>query len=99
MQSCVWNERLFEEMMRAEVRVEGGQALDCTGTAAVSAVLAAARWVQVQVQVPVQHLLPRSKAAAIVVLTTTGATARSVAKYRPQCPILAVTRCRSCQVF
>jgi len=75
-ESCVWNERLFEEMMRAEVRVEGGQALDCTGTAAVSAVLAAAR----------------SKAAAIVVLTTTGATARSVAKYRPQCPILAVTR-------
>merc|ERR1719319_1103169 len=75
-ESCVWNERLFEEMMRAEMRVEGGQGTDCTGTAAVSAVLAASR----------------SKAAAIVVLTTTGATAMRVAKYRPQCPVVAVTR-------
>jgi len=75
-ESCVWNERLFEEMMRAEMRREGGQGTDCTGTAAVSAVLAASR----------------SKAAAIVVLTTTGATAMRVAKYRPQCPVVAVTR-------
>eukprot|EP00011_Vannellida_sp_DIVA3-517-6-12_P002714 CAMPEP_0114621342 /NCGR_PEP_ID=MMETSP0168-20121206/9181_1 /TAXON_ID=95228 ORGANISM="Vannella sp., Strain DIVA3 517/6/12" /NCGR_SAMPLE_ID=MMETSP0168 /ASSEMBLY_ACC=CAM_ASM_000044 /LENGTH=501 /DNA_ID=CAMNT_0001832541 /DNA_START=35 /DNA_END=1540 /DNA_ORIENTATION=+ len=33
-----------------------------------------------------------NKAAAIVVLTITGTSARLVAKYRPMCPILVVTR-------
>jgi pyruvate kinase len=32
------------------------------------------------------------KAAAIVALTESGFTARSISKYRPQCPILGVTR-------
>ncbi len=32
------------------------------------------------------------RAAAIVVLTTSGVTAKLCAKYRPQCPIVAVTR-------
>eukprot|EP00735_Rhodelphis_limneticus_P012848 TRINITY_DN624_c0_g1::TRINITY_DN624_c0_g1_i1::g.28834::m.28834 TRINITY_DN624_c0_g1::TRINITY_DN624_c0_g1_i1::g.28834 ORF type:complete len:537 (+),score=178.13,sp/P22360/KPYK_EMENI/54.29/0.0,PK/PF00224.16/2.5e-160,PK_C/PF02887.11/1.9e+02,PK_C/PF02887.11/1.7e-26,HpcH_HpaI/PF03328.9/0.0015,IMPDH/PF00478.20/0.094,IMPDH/PF00478.20/65 TRINITY_DN624_c0_g1_i1:41-1612(+) len=32
------------------------------------------------------------RAAIMVVLTVTGSTARAVAKYRPPCPILAVTR-------
>ncbi len=32
------------------------------------------------------------RAKAIVALTNTGRTAREAAKYRPTCPILAVTR-------
>ncbi len=34
----------------------------------------------------------RVKAKAIVVLTSTGNTGRLVSKFRPTCPILAVTR-------
>ena len=34
----------------------------------------------------------KSQAAAIITLTTTGLTARLMAKYRPRCPIIAVTR-------
>ena len=33
------------------------------------------------------------KAAAIVVLTASGDTARMCAKYHPSCPIVAVTEC------
>lgn len=32
------------------------------------------------------------RAAAIVVLTTSGTTPKMCAKYRPHCPIIAVTR-------
>lgn len=34
----------------------------------------------------------RSIAAAIVVVTSSGKAAQTVAKFRPRCPILAVTR-------
>ncbi|XP_057371208.1 pyruvate kinase-like isoform X2 [Daphnia carinata] len=34
----------------------------------------------------------KSQAAAIITLTTTGLTAHLMAKYRPRCPIIAVTR-------
>lgn len=34
----------------------------------------------------------RNDAVCIIVLTATGRTAKLIAKYRPQCPILAVTR-------
>merc|ERR1711942_448524 len=74
-ESCVWNERTFEDMMRAETRDTGSQ-FDGTNTAAVSAVLASYK----------------CKAAAIVVLTTSGHTSHVVSKYKPHCPILSVTR-------
>ena len=49
---------------------------DGTTTAAISAVLASYK----------------CQAAAIVVLTTSGATSHVVSKYKPHCPILSVTR-------
>merc|ERR1719435_721887 len=70
-EACTWNERIFEDMMRA-----GNPVVDSTTTTAISAVLASYK----------------CKAAAIVVLTTTGKTSHVVSKYRPHCPILTVTR-------
>ena len=49
---------------------------DNTSTTAISAVLASYK----------------CKAAAIVVLTTSGTTSHIVSKYKPHCPILSVTR-------
>jgi pyruvate kinase len=36
----------------------------------------------------------RTKASAIVVLTSSGNTARLVSKFRPTCPVVAVSRCQ-----
>ena len=45
----------------------------------------------------------KSKASAIIVLTTSGATSHIVSKYKPHCPILTVTRfpqvARQAQIF
>jgi len=69
------------------MRTDVTGAADTTTTAAISAVMASYR----------------SKAAAIIVLTTSGATAHLVSKYKPHCPILTVTRyaqvARQAQVF
>jgi len=85
-QSCVWNERMFEDMMRAEGK-EKPAGFDNTSTTAISAVLASYK----------------CKAAAIVVLTTSGTTSHIVSKYKPHCPILSVTRygqvARQMQIF
>merc|ERR1719209_539150 len=77
-ESCIWNERAFEDMMRAESKETVGKkgGFDNTSTAAISAVLASYK----------------SQASAIVVLTTSGATSHMVSKYKPHCPILSVTR-------
>merc|ERR1711992_285611 len=70
-EACIWNERMFEDMMRAD-----SGACDNTTTTAISGVMASYK----------------SKASAIIVLTTSGATSHLVSKYKPQCPILTVTR-------
>merc|ERR1711920_336141 len=74
-EACIWNERIFEDMLRTETVCKSG-GFDCTSTAAISAVLASYK----------------SQASGIVVLTTSGATSHMVSKYKPQCPILSVTR-------
>merc|ERR1712080_414644 len=73
-ESCAWNERFFEDMMRAESRDKNE--FDNTSSIAMTAVLASYK----------------AKAAAIVVLTTSGTTSHLVSKYKPHCPILSVTR-------
>jgi len=70
-EACIWNERMFEDMMRTDTG-----ACDNTTTTAISGVMASYK----------------SKASAIIVLTTSGATSHLVSKYKPHCPILTVTR-------
>merc|ERR1712110_181809 len=70
-EACIWNERMFEDMMRTD-----SGACDNTTTTAISGVMASYK----------------SKASAIIVLTTSGATSHLVSKYKPHCPILTVTR-------
>merc|ERR1711936_971371 len=70
-EACIWNERMFEDMMRTDPG-----ACDNTTTTAISGVMASYK----------------SKASAIIVLTTSGATSHLVSKYKPHCPILTVTR-------
>merc|ERR1719249_142320 len=69
------------------MRSEGNHGYDSTVTTAITSVLASYK----------------CRASAIVVLTTSGKTAHVVSKYRPLCPILAVTRypqtARQCQIF
>lgn len=71
-EACLWNQRLFDDLMRAEE----GKKLDDTHTTAVAAVQASYS----------------CHAAAIVTITTSGKTAKLCAKYRPMCPIVAITR-------
>lgn len=72
-EACLWNERFFEDLMRAESTVEG---YDSTHAIAISSVLASYK----------------CRASAIIVLTTSGKTAHVVSKYKPLCPVIAVTR-------
>ncbi len=73
-EGCIWNERLFEELMKYNHSVH--KVTDPTETTSLAAVQASYS----------------SQAAAIVTVTTTGLTAQLCAKYRPSCPIIAVTR-------
>jgi len=75
-EACFWNEQAFEDMIKAESRLYNTSGYDTTNTTALSAVLASYK----------------CQAAAIVILTTSGASARAISKYRPICPIITVTR-------
>ena len=73
-EACLWNERLFEDLMKAEqINLKP---MDITQTTSVAAVQASYS----------------CRAAAIVAITTSGRTAMLCSKYRPHCPIIAVTR-------
>jgi len=69
------------------MRTDVADVCDNTTTTAISAVMASYK----------------SKASAIIVLTTSGATSHIVSKYKPHCPILTVTRfpqvARQAQIF
>merc|ERR1711992_66346 len=69
------------------MRTDVADVCDNTTTTAISAVMASYK----------------SKASAIIVLTTSGATSHIVSKYKPHCPILSVTRygqvARQMQIF
>merc|ERR1711913_96834 len=67
---------ICNERMFEDMMRTDSGACDNTTTTAISGVMASYK----------------SKASAIIVLTTSGATSHLVSKYRPQCPILTVTR-------
>ncbi|XP_023338197.1 pyruvate kinase isoform X3 [Eurytemora carolleeae] len=75
-EACLWNERFFEDLMRAEYQESTVEGYDSTHAIAISSVLASYK----------------CRASAIVVLTTSGKTGHVISKYKPLCPILAVTR-------
>ncbi len=77
-EACMWNERLFEELMKSNA--SAFKVTDATETVSIAAVMASYS----------------SLASAIVTITTTGLTAKLCAKYRPSCPIVAVTRDHQC---
>ena len=70
-EACIWNERIFEDVMRTDPVGKKGD-FDGTSTAAISAILASYK----------------CQEAPIVVLTKF----HVVSNYKPQCPILSVTR-------
>nr|AIW65576.1 pyruvate kinase [Tigriopus japonicus] len=77
-EACLWNERFFNDLVRAKTLDLHNQAADATQTTSMVAVQASYG----------------IKASAIIAITTTGRTAKAASQYRPQCPILGVTRHR-----
>jgi pyruvate kinase len=67
---------MFSKSVFIELSLKTATPTDSTTTIAIAAVNASLK----------------SMAAAIVVITTTGRTAHVVSKYRPRCPIIAVSR-------
>lgn len=76
-ESAICYSKLLDELRReVHLAPESGDSGDLTSTTAIAAVEASFR----------------CHAAAIVVVTTSGKSARMIAAYRPACPIFAVTR-------
>eukprot|EP00095_Tigriopus_kingsejongensis_P003943 snap_masked-scaffold473_size162088-processed-gene-0.20 protein:Tk03943 transcript:snap_masked-scaffold473_size162088-processed-gene-0.20-mRNA-1 annotation:"hypothetical protein DAPPUDRAFT_334106" len=75
-EACLWNQRFFEDLSRAHTLSLGNKTDDATSTTSMVAVQASYG----------------IKASAIISITTTGRTSKAASQYRPQCPILGVTR-------
>jgi len=86
-EACYRNEWVFTEQLKAEFGLGMSTKADPSTATAISAVMASFT----------------TKAAAIIVLTHSGQTAWLTAKYRPHCPVLAVSRgekeCRQMQLY
>lgn len=91
-ESCIWNEKFFEDMLQTvrcvlsksldhdqcsrHLFLQESKPMDVTHTTAVSAVQASFNL----------------QASAIIAITTSGMTAHLCSKYKPHCPIVAITR-------
>lgn len=73
---CEAEAAIFHKNVFSDLMLKTPIPTDCTTSVAIAAVNAAMK----------------SLAAAIVVLTTTGRTAHMISKYRPRCPIIAISR-------
>lgn len=78
---------IYHRQLFDDLRTVTGFAVDTTETVAIAVVEAALK----------------CRAAGIICLTTSGISAHKIAKYRPQCPIFAITRnersAKQCQAF
>merc|ERR1719500_2109012 len=75
-EACLWNERFFEDLNRSLILGSPSMTMDVTTTTSISAVQASYN----------------VGAAAIIAITTSGKTATEASRFRPLCPIIAVTR-------
>merc|ERR1711936_543152 len=75
-EACTWNRKFFEDLNRSLILGSPSMTMDVTTTTSVSAVQASYN----------------VGAAAIIAITTTGKTATEASRFRPMCPIIAVTR-------
>jgi len=75
-EACIWNRKFFEDLNRSLVLGSPSMTMDVTTTTSVAAVQASYN----------------VGAAAIIAITTSGKTATKASRFRPMCPIIAVTR-------
>merc|ERR1712012_1246073 len=75
-EACIWNRKFFEDLNRSLVLGSPSMTMDVTTTTSVAAVQASYN----------------VGAAAIIAITTSGKTATEASRFRPMCPIIAVTR-------
>jgi len=75
-EACIWNRKFFEDLNRSLILGSPTMTMDVTTTTSISAVQASYN----------------CGAAAIIAITTSGKTATEASRFRPMCPIVAVTR-------
>jgi len=75
-EACIWNRKFFEDLNRSLVLESPSMTMDVTTATSTAAVQASYN----------------VGAAAIIAITTTGKTATEASRFRPMCPVIAVTR-------